>query len=161
MRILTFVISAAALLCGLTLVSPLVSASEDLQFTFGAPIRTSVPIAPPGTAVGNILVTSGDVIEPKTRKRLGFYATNQITVRSDATTGREIRKVDLSISLPRGDIFATALIRVVSGQPPTTQQRFALTGGTGLYAGIQGTLTHDAIADRPEFNVRINVLRRG
>jgi hypothetical protein len=161
MRFLTSVISAVVLMCGLTLASPTVSANEDLQLTFGAPIRTSAPIAPPGTAVGNILVTSGDIVEPKTRKRLGFYATNQITVRSDATTGREIRKVDLSISLPRGEIFATSLIRVVAGQPPTTRQRFALTGGTGRYAGIQGTLIHDAIADRPEFNVRINVLRRG
>jgi hypothetical protein len=158
MRVFTSVLSGVALLLGLIVASPSVGAREDFQLTFGAPTRTSVPIAPPGTTVGNLLVTSGEVFAPRTKKRLGFYATNQITVRSDAATGREIRKVDLSIALPRGEIFATALIRVVAGKPPTTRQRFAITGGTGGYAGIQGTLLHDAVADRPEFTVRIHLL---
>jgi hypothetical protein len=130
-------------------------AAPDTQLYFGAPTRTVVDAAPVGTSVGDVTVTTGEVRRTATSKVLGYYTTNQVTVRADAPSGREIRKVDLSIVLPKGMIFATSLIRATTGVPPTQEMTFAITGGTGEYKGIQGSLTHEGVAGKPGFAVTI------
>lgn len=133
-------------------------AAETIRLKFGAPTRTVVESTLPTTSVGDLTVTTGDVLSASSGKRLGFYATNHVTVRADAATGREIRKVDLSISLPKGNIYATALIRAAKGQPPAERMTFAVVGGDGAYAGARGTLQHDSVEGKPEFNVTINLM---
>ena len=133
------------------------SASTDIALRFDAPIRTVVDTGPAGTSVGDLTVTTGDVRRTEAGKRIGYYTTNQITVRADAASGREIRKVDLSISLPDGMIFATSLIRAQAGVPPTQPMTFAITGGTGAYAGASGTLVHEGVAGKPGFAVKIDL----
>jgi hypothetical protein len=133
-------------------------AATDLNFRFGAPTRTVVDLGPTGTSVGDLTVTTGDVRRTEAGKPIGYYTTNQITVRADAVSGREIRKVDLSISLPDGMIFATSLIRAQTGVPPRQQMTFAVTGGTGAYAGASGTLVHEGVAGKPGFAVTIDLI---
>jgi len=130
-------------------------ATPDTQLYFGAPTRTVVDVAPVGTSVGDLTVTTGEVRRTPKSKVLGYYTTNQVTVRADVPSGREIRKVDLSISLPEGMIFATSLIRATTGVPPTQEMTFAITGGTGEYKGIRGSLTHEGVAGKPGFTVTI------
>ena len=144
----------AVLVCG----APSAQAADRVDVRFGAPTRTIIDNGPPGTSVGDITVTTGDVLDAGTGKRIGFYTTNQVTVRADAATGREIRKVDLSIVLPTGTVFATSLIRAASNTPPASKQVFAITGGLGAFEGIRGTVLHDAVEGRPGFSVSIRSL---
>ena len=107
-----------------------------------APNLVIVDLPPTGPSIGDITVTNGDVTELPGKTAIGFYTTNQTTVRVNIPGGREIRDVDLALSVPGGYIYATALIRANSGTPPTKAQAFAIVGGTGKYSGVGGQLIH-------------------
>lgn len=156
-----FVGFAAAALAGMCLAAPAAQGAvyvpvDDLTLSFAAPVRTVVDNGIPGTSVGDLTVSSGDVRSIRSGKRIGYYATNQVTVRADAATGREIRKVDLSIALREGTIFATSLIRAELGTPPSENQVFAITGGTGVYTGARGALVHGPVQGQPGFLVKVD-----
>ena len=153
------------LFSGLALLAALVvgatgtaQAATDIKMDFGAPTRTVIDNGPAGSSVGDVVITTGDVLQKSTGKRIGYYTTNQTTVRADAGTRKEIRKVDLSIVLPKGTIFATALIRATEGSPHTQNMNFAVVGGLGNYAGARGTLVHGPVAEQQTFPVTITLL---
>jgi hypothetical protein len=139
------VISATVALVGIS-VAPAAHAAKapqpDLVWYLGTPDRSVVDLPPTGPSLGDITVTNGDVSELPGKISIGFYSTNQTTVRVNIPGGREIRDVDLAISAPGGVIYATALIRANSGTPPTKAQTFALVGGTGKYSGVSGQAIH-------------------
>jgi hypothetical protein len=139
------VISATVALVGIA-VAPATHAAKapqpDLVWYLGTPDRSVVDLPPTGPSLGDITVTNGDVSELPGKISIGFYSTNQTTVRVNIPGGREIRDVDLAISAPGGVIYATALIRANSGTPPTKAQTFALVGGTGKYSGVSGQAIH-------------------
>ena len=139
------VISATVALVGIS-VAPAAHAAKapqpDLVWYLGSPDRSVVDLPPTGPSLGDITVTNGDVSELPGKVSIGFYSTNQTTVRVNIPGGREIRDVDLAISAPGGVIYATALIRANSGTPPTKAQTFALVGGTGKYSGVSGQAIH-------------------
>ena len=135
------------------------AASQDLTLRFGSPTRTVIDLGSPGATVGDITVTSGQVSSSKSVRKSGSYSTNQITVQMDVPANRETRKVDLSIDLNDGEIFATGLIVADIGSPPAKKQHFAITGGTGAYAGISGTILHDAVAGKTSFTVVVKPLQ--
>lgn len=138
--------------------APVASAADVMNLSFGAPTRTVIDHDPTGSSVGDLTISTGDVLDPATGKRIGYYTTNQVTVRADAVTRREIRRVDLSISLKTGTIFAAALIRATEGAPPSETMRFAVVGGTGDFEGARGSLTHGPVANQAAFPVRIRLL---
>lgn len=118
----------------------------DLVWYLGTPERSVVDLPPSGPSIGDITVSNGDVSLKPGSPAIGFYTTNQTTVRVNIPGGREIRDVDLAISAPGGVIYATALIRANSGTPPTTAQTFAIVGGTGTYAGVAGQMVHSGFS---------------
>lgn len=120
----------------------------NLVWYLSSPDRSVVDLPPSGPSIGDITVTNGDITEQPGSAAIGFYTTNQTTVRVNIPGGREIRDVDLAISAPGGVIYATALIRANSGTPPTTAQTFAITGGTGKYAGVAGQLIHSGFTSQ-------------
>lgn len=139
------VISATVALVGIA-VAPAAHAAKapqpNLVWYLGSPDRSVVDLPPTGPSLGDITVTNGDVSELPGKISIGFYSTNQTTVRVNIPGGREIRDVDLAISAPGGFIYATALIRANSGTPPTKAQTFAIVGGTGKYSGVSGQAIH-------------------
>ena len=139
------VITATVALMGIA-VAPVAHAAKapqpDLVWYLSPPDRNVVDLPPTGPSIGDITVTNGDVTETPGTTPIGFYTTNQTTVRVNIPGGREIRDVDLALSAPGGYIYATALIRANSGTPPTKAQTFAITGGTGKYSGVSGQLIH-------------------
>jgi hypothetical protein len=139
------VISATVALVGIS-VAPAAHAAKapqpNLVWYLGSPDRSVVDLPPTGPSLGDITVTNGDVSELPGKISIGFYSTNQTTVRVNIPGGREIRDVDLAISAPGGFIYATALIRANSGTPPTKAQTFAIVGGTGKYSGVSGQAIH-------------------
>ena len=139
------IISATVALVGIS-VAPVAHAAKapqpDLVWYLSSPDRSIVDLPPTGPSIGDITVTNGDVTETPGTTPIGFYTTNQTTVRVNIPGGREIRDVDLALSVPGGYIYATALIRANSGTPPTKAQTFAIVGGTGKYSGVAGQLIH-------------------
>lgn len=139
------VLSAAVALAGLS-VAPVAHAAKapqpNLVWYLSSPDRSVVDLPPTGPSLGDITVTNGDVTEMPGKVSIGFYSTNQTTVRVNIPGGREIRDVDLALSVPGGFIYATALIRANSGTPPTKAQTFAIVGGTGKYSGVSGQAIH-------------------
>lgn len=135
------------------------TANQDISLRFGTPTRTVIDLGSTGPSVGDITVTSGQVSSSKSVRKSGSYSTNQITVQMDVPANRETRKVDLSIDLNDGEIFATGLIIADIGSPPAKKQHFAITGGTGAYAGMSGTILHDAVAGKTSFTVVVKPLR--
>ena len=127
-------------------VAPSAQAAKDPQpnlvWYLSSPDRSVVDLPPSGPSIGDITVTNGDVSELPGKTAIGFYTTNQITVRVNIPGGREVRDVDLALSVPGGYIYATALIRANSGTPPIKAQTFAIVGGTGKYSGVAGQLIH-------------------
>jgi hypothetical protein len=114
----------------------------NLVWYLSSPDRSVVDLPPTGPSIGDITVSNGDVNETPGKDPIGFYSTNQTTVRVNIPGGREIRSVSLAISVPGGVIYATALIRANSGTPPTKAQNFAIVGGTGKYASVSGELVN-------------------
>lgn len=155
----TRVVMAAVVMFGFLMGShSLAQATESTSsFYFGAPTRTVIDTAPAGNSVGDLTITTGDIQRTSRSKAIGFYTTNQVTVRADTASGREIRKVDLSLSLPDGMIFGTSLIRAKTGVPPTAQMTFAVTGGTGAYKGARGEIVHEGVAGKPGFSVTLKL----
>ena len=87
-------------------------------------------------------MSSGDVFEVRGTDAIGAFATTQVTVRTNLPGGREIRDVDLSLTVPGGAIYAKALIKANAGAAPTQAQVFAIIGGTGKYDGVSGQAIH-------------------
>lgn len=133
---------------GLTPLANAAEAQPNLVWNLSSPERTMVDLPPTGPSIGDITVTNGNIAKAPGRKAIGFYTTNQTTVRVNIPGGREIREVDLSLSAPGGVIYATALIRANSGTPPTQSQTFAIVGGTGKYSGVSGQLIHDGFTEQ-------------
>lgn len=157
-RLAVFTLTAGMVVGILVGVAGPAHADTKLDLRFGAPTRTVIDSGNPGSSVGDMTITTGDVLDPATGRRLGYYTTNQVTVRADAATGREIRRNDLSVSLAKGTIFAAGLIRATAGTPPTRSMEFAVVGGTGAYQGARGSLTHGAVAEQATFPVSIRLL---
>jgi len=139
--IVAAVIATTALVVGLAPVSATPGAVER-QYILGPPMRTVIERGPAGASPGDLTTSTGDLLDPSTRKRVGFYTTNQMTVRVDAAGGREIRDNAITFSLPGGEIIVRGLIRAPIDAPPTTSQRFAVLGGTGRFEGVWGTASH-------------------
>lgn len=131
------------------------------EWVFGAPTRTAIDNAPSAQSVGDVTITTGTVQGATDETVTGTYATNQVTVFVDADSGTETRRVDVAMRVPDGELFATGVIEAVPGKPPTQRQTFAITGGTGDYAGASGTFVHEGIEGRPDFGVTLEILDRG
>lgn len=129
-----------------SVVAPQASAAKnpkpDLVWYLGSPTRTVIELGDNGPSVGDITVAYGEMSEVQGKDVIGTYANTQITIRTNLPGGREIRDVDLSLTVPGGAIYATALIKANAGAPPTQAQVFAIIGGTGKYESVSGQAIH-------------------
>lgn len=154
-----FAVAATALLAGCASVST-VNETVTEEWVFGAPTRTVIDNGPTQQSVGDVTITTGSVQSVDGEEQVGSYSTNQVTVLVDSQTNDETRRVDVSMSVPAGEVFAKGVIVATPGQPPTERQTFAITGGTGDYSGVAGTFTHEGIEGRPDFGVTLELLDR-
>ena len=116
------------------------AAKADLVWYLGSPTRTVVDLSTPESNVGDISISTGTLARKPAGTEIGFYTTSQITVRSGLPGGQENRDVNLTISAPGGVIYAKSLITATPNVAPNKAQFFAITGGTGKYAGVAGEL---------------------
>jgi hypothetical protein len=140
-KVVTLVV-AALVAAGSTLVAaPSATANNvSLVWYLDRTFREVIDIGKEGNSVGDLTVTNGNISETRGGKAVGTYVTSQITARVLIPGGREDRKTDLAMSVGNNTIYATSLIAANGGTPPSKLTMFAITGGTGKYAGVRGQM---------------------
>lgn len=116
------------------------AAKADLVVYFDRTFREVVDVGTQGTSHGDITVTNGNVSNAPGGKPVGSYSTSQITASVLIPGGRENRKTDIGITVRKGVIYTTAIVKANAGTPPTDTTAHAIIGGTGSYAGVSGEL---------------------
>lgn len=139
-----------------------VVAASAVALSVAVPAHASAPAAPSGkltiytvqtqrnvldldssnsTTVGDVVVGSGTVALTKGGKSIGTYAYRSETVRVNIPGGNENRLSTSAYVLPGGTILVQGLVSVQQGTRPTKPQPLVIVGGTGDYAGANGTVT--------------------
>lgn len=100
-------------------------------------ISTSrITLAPDGSTVGNLTQTMGTLRGDDSRAVADYAAIS--TVVQDLSDDRERRLVQAMFEFADGSLIVNAMIVARRGALPTTPIAYAISGGTGMYAGAAG-----------------------
>lgn len=103
--------------------------------------RDALDLGATGTSVGDVATGSGTVALTKGGKDVGTYVYRSETMRVTIPGGNESRLSTSVHSLPGGTIMVSGLVSIQQGTRPTTPSPQVIVGGTGDYAGANGTAT--------------------
>lgn len=116
---------------GVTLASPTVTEYErELTST------RRIELAEPGSTVGNMTQTTGRLLVDDSAGIADYTATS--TVVQDLPGDRERRAVQAMFEFGGGTLFVNGMIVAPASALPTAPARYAVSGGTGVYAGAAG-----------------------
>lgn len=102
--------------------------------------QENVDLGAAGPSVGDLRVTQG-VATNSAGKRVGTYATSQVTVAAALVGGSEQRSVIMEMTLPGGEITMVGVYVAPAGAAPTSEVVHVIAGGTGAFFGARGTIT--------------------
>ncbi len=103
--------------------------------------RDALDLGATGTSVGDVATGSGTVALTKGGKVVGDYVYRSETTRVNMPGGNETRLSTSVHSLPGGTIMVSGLVSIQQGTRPTEPAPQVIVGGTGDYAGANGTAT--------------------
>lgn len=103
--------------------------------------RNVLDLGASGTTVGDVVTGSGTVAMSKGGKTVGTYVYRAETVQVNIPGGNENRLSTQVWGVKGGSIMVSGLISVQQGTRPTKPQPLIIVGGTGDYAGANGTAT--------------------
>ena len=132
------------LAAGATIAAPSASAAKvpaDRVVFLERVDAQNIDLGAAGPSVGDLRVTRGIVRATRDGKKIGTYATSQVTVASGLIGGTEQRSVIMEITIGKSDITMTSLYVVPVGAAPTGEIVHPIVGGTGKYLGAKGSLT--------------------
>lgn len=95
-----------------------------------------ITLAPEGSTVGNLTQTTGMLIGDDSATLADYSAIS--TVVQDMPGNRERRIVQAMFEFGDGAVMVNAMIVAQRGALPTTPVAYAISGGTGAYAGAAG-----------------------
>ena len=101
----------------------------------------NVDVGAPGPSTGDLRATRGLVRNSLDGRVIGSYATSQMTVAVGLLGGSEERSVIMEITTGKNDVTMVSMYVVPTNAPPAHRVVHPIVGGTGKYAGAQGTLT--------------------
>ncbi len=102
--------------------------------------QENIDLGAAGPSVGDLRVTQG-VVTNSAGKRVGTYATSQVTVAAALPGGQEQRSVTMEVSLPGGEITMVGIYVAPTGAAPTSEVVHVIAGGTRDFFGARGTIT--------------------
>lgn len=142
-RSLTVALTAAAVAAAAVLFSAPAHAAPSGSLTvFGT--RTEwqqIDLPPSGDTAGDMTVGTANVARTRGGPVIGSIAFNSVTIRVAIPGGSQSRMSTQWLTLPGGAIQSSSLIEAPQGTPPVKSQDFVIVGGTGRFAGAQGTMT--------------------
>ena len=95
-----------------------------------------IELAPEGSTVGNLTQTMGALIGDDSNSVADYSAIS--TVVQDLPDNSERRLVQAMFEFRDGAMFVNAMITAQRGTLPTSPVSYAISGGTGAYAGAAG-----------------------
>lgn len=95
-----------------------------------------IALAPEGSTVGNLTQTMGTLIGDDSTQVADYSAIS--TVVEDLPDNSERRVVQAMFEFADGSIMVNAMIEAQRSALPTTPVAYAISGGTGAYAGAAG-----------------------
>lgn len=102
--------------------------------------QENVDLGAAGPSIGDLRATQG-VARNSAGKRVGTYATSQVTVAAGPLGGVEQRAVSMEIALPGGEITIVGIYIAPTRTAPTSEVVHVIAGGTGEFFGARGTIT--------------------
>jgi len=106
-----------------------------------------IDLPPAGKTVGDVTIGVMDVSRKRGGPVVGTWAYNAITVRIDVPGGVDSRMATQWLTLPGGSIQTSALIEAPIGAPLVKEQSYVVSGGTGRFAGVRGTMSLTPVDD--------------
>ncbi len=103
--------------------------------------RDVLDLGASGTTVGDVVTGNGTVAMTKGGKTVGTYVYRAETVQVNIPGGNENRITTQVWGVSDGTIMVSGLISIQQGTRPTKPQPLIIVGGTGKYAGANGTAT--------------------
>lgn len=101
--------------------------------------RNVLDLGGSGTTVGDIVTGSGTTSFTKGGKSNGTFYYRAETVRVNMPGGNLTRINNAVYDLPGGTLMTAGLVSIQQGTEPTKSQDLVIVGGTGKYAGANGT----------------------
>lgn len=95
-----------------------------------------ITLAPEGSTVGNLTQTMGMLIGDDSATAADYTAIS--TVVEDLPENSERRQVQAMFEFGDGSVMVNAMIVAQRSALPTTPVAYAISGGTGAYAGVAG-----------------------
>lgn len=143
------------------ILAPAAIAAAALALSVAVPASATAPAAPSGsltvfsdetqhnvldlggsgTTVGDVVTGSGTTSWTKGGKQVGTFAYRAETVRVNMPGGNLTRINNAVYDLPGGTLMTAGLVSIQQGTEPTKPQPLIIVGGTGKYAGANGTAT--------------------
>ena len=98
---------------------------------------------------GDIVHRKGNISLTRGGKVIGVSYTQAEVVYVYKTNATDVRKLSIQAVYPKGQVFYVGLAEVKLGElvRPGYKLEFTIVGGTGIYAGIQGTVVSTLLSD--------------
>lgn len=114
--------------------------------------------APAGLSAGDTLLFDEPVVNPKTGEHIGSAVT-RVQVVKTLEGGDALFILDCTVRLPKGNLVFTGAEQF---SHVATGMTFVVAGGTGRYAGADGTVTarHTDVSGQPAAVLSFDITRR-
>jgi hypothetical protein len=99
-----------------------------------------IDLGTPGNSHGDIRVTRG-IVRSESGKRIGTYATSQVTVQANVSGQREERSLIMRVTMGKGEVTMVGMIVAPDGLGPSAKFTVPIAGGSGSYDNAGGTMT--------------------
>jgi len=103
----------------------------------------------PGLDHGDLVHRKGTISLTPGGKAIGVIYTQAEIIHSDKTNGTDVRKISSQAVYPKGTVHYVALAEVNLAElaRPGLKLEYTIVGGTGIYAGIRGTVVSTLLSD--------------
>jgi len=140
------------------IVAPASAATNTESYFLKRNSRQVLDLGITGTSVGDMAFATGSMSKQRGGADAGTYNFRGITVAVAIPGGRENRDSLMQLNLKTGLILMEKIISVPAGALPDLTDTYPITGGTGAYAGVRGTMVFSVLSDS-EYKVELHFSR--
>ena len=152
MRAAKVVTAIASLVLMGSVMAPAIAAPQSDSYFMKRTDRQVVDLGGSGTSVGDMVFASGTVSKKRGGTAVGTYNFRGITVAVPIPGGRENRDALTQFNFKSGTVLMERINSVPAGTLPDSTEIYPIIGGTGVYAGVNGTVVF-SVLNEAEYKV--------
>lgn len=123
---------------------------RNISFISHRTSATKVDVGDPGLSVGDMVATTGELLDIKTNAVIGSFAGRHIVITADLPGATETRDMIIQDTLPGGTVTSVIIAQFNTGTNfPIGRQDRVIVGGTGKYNGAKGIRYTDPVDGKP------------